>query len=125
MMKDLQKKMDIFIHSLVKDTRTLNETGTSLSFLLNHTSLKDILIYENYIWKTEKVIGEIIEGKINDANTIHSIGNVIKKQNDQLTDMFYGEEPVGIEGINTRKEIKKVMEIFDEMNVEIREILNN
>ncbi|MFD2444041.1 hypothetical protein ACFSO7_08585 [Bacillus sp. CGMCC 1.16607] len=119
-----EQDMDIFTHSLNKDYRTLNETGTSLSFLLNDKSLNDSLIYEDYIWKIEKVTLEIIEGKINDENKIHSIGNVIKKYNDQLKDMFYGEKQVGVEGINTIKEIKKVMEIIDEMNNKIGEILN-
>jgi hypothetical protein len=119
-----EQEMDIFTQSLVKDIRTLNETGTSLSFLLNHTSLSGVLIYEHYIWKIEKILVEIIEGKINDENKIHSIGNVIKKQNEQFTDMFYGEEQVGVEGINTTKEITKVMEIIDVMNKKIGEIVN-
>jgi hypothetical protein len=117
-----EQEMDKFKQALVKDNRNLNETGTSLSLLLNHTGLNGILIYEDYLWKIEKVMIDIIEGKINDENKMHSIGNVIKKQNEQLTDMFYGEEQVGIEGINTEKGIKKVMEIIDEMNNKIGEI---
>jgi hypothetical protein len=119
-----EQEMDLFTHSLVKDFRTLNETGTSLSFLLNPTSIDGIFIYEQYLWKLEVTLYEIIEGKITDENKIHSIGNVIKKQNEQLADMFYGEEQVGIEGINTKKEIKKVMEIIDLMNEKIGEIVN-
>ncbi|MFD2444175.1 hypothetical protein ACFSO7_09325 [Bacillus sp. CGMCC 1.16607] len=76
------------------------------------------------IWKIEVILGEIIEGKIIDEKKIHSIGNVIKKQNKQLSDMFYGKEQVGVEGINTKKEITNVMEIIDVMNKKIGGIVN-
>jgi hypothetical protein len=119
-----EQEMDLFTETLVKDFRTFNETGTSLSFLLNNTSHDGIYIYEHYLRKIEVILIEIIEGKISDENKIHSISNIIKKQNEQFTDMFYGEEHVGIEGINTRKEIKKAMEIIDVMNKKIGEIVS-
>lgn len=117
-----EKEMDLFKHSLDKDIRMLNETGMSLSYLYSPTSLDGI--YEHYIWRTEEMLGKIKEGKISDEKEIHLIGNVIKKQNKQLSDMFYGEEQVGVEGINKKEGFMKVIEIFDLMNKEIGEIVN-
>lgn len=37
--------------------------------------------------------------------------------------MFYGEDKVGVEGINSKQEIIKVIEIIDLMNSEIEGIL--
>lgn len=119
-----EQEMGLFTQSLGKDIRTLNETGMNLSYLFNSTSLDGILIYEDYIWKIEEVLGEIKEGTISDENEIHSIGNVITKQNEKLSDMLYGEEQVGVEGINTKEEVTKVIEIIDSMNKEIDEIVN-
>ncbi|MFD1738718.1 hypothetical protein ACFSCX_19565 [Bacillus salitolerans] len=116
--------MDLFTHSLDKDIRALNKTGMNLSYYLNPTSLNGMLIYEHYIWKIEEILDEINEGKISDENEIHFIGNVIKKQNVQLSELFYGKEPVGVEGINTKEEIMKVIEVIDLMNTEIGEIVN-
>ncbi|MFD2444176.1 hypothetical protein ACFSO7_09330 [Bacillus sp. CGMCC 1.16607] len=44
-----EKELDLFTQSLNKDIRTLNGTGTSLSYLLNSKKLDGILIYEDYM----------------------------------------------------------------------------
>lgn len=118
------QEMVLFSQLLDKDIRSLKETGMNLSYLMHPTSLDGMLIYENYIWKIEQKLRKIKEGEISNEYIIHSIGNVIKNQDEQLTDLFFGEQQVGVEGINTNEEVTKVLEIIDIMNEEVEDILH-
>lgn len=88
----------LYMKSIDKEIRSLNETGTQLGFLLNRST--DPLIYEQHIWFLEAFLTDIKTGKIADKNNIHVIGDIIKHQNDKLSSMIF-EEHIGVKGINT------------------------
>jgi hypothetical protein len=116
-----KQEKDLYHQSLHKDLRSLNEIGHNLTYLLNPANLNGTLIYEQYVWKLEVTLNEIINGKVTDEKMIHSIGKAMKKQNKRLSDIFYGKKQVGVKGINTENEITKVREILNELNEELEE----
>lgn len=125
-----EQEKELFLRALDISGMTLDETDESLSFLLNSNHpatqeyTKGILLYEHEVWKTQEILREISSGNINSENDIHLIGSVIKKQNDKLSDMFYGEKQIGREEFYKKEGLINAIGLVNMMNEEIEEIIN-
>lgn len=120
-----KQEVDLYTHSLNRSVITLNEINHNMSFLILHTTSLDRKNKDGILLRNlEEILGKVMQGEISGEDKIHSIGNVIRKQNDQLYNMFYGEEQIGVEGINTKEEMMKAIKIIDIMSVEIDGVVN-
>lgn len=111
------REKSLYQKSIDSEIRSLNQVGINLGVLLNRENTES-MIYEEHIWKMEKFLKDISEGKINIETDIHFVGEAIKEHNEKLTDMFYKEQ-IGQEAASTKREVDRVIRILELINKEI------
>ncbi|OCA90485.1 hypothetical protein A8F94_00935 [Bacillus sp. FJAT-27225] len=115
-----QRERDLYFNSIDQHIRSLNSIGTDFTFLVQASDLKDILLYEDYIYPLEEYLANIKNGSITNQNSIHSASQIIGTQNKQISNFVYGE--VGVDGLNSEEGVQDLLDILNELNEQVEGI---
>lgn len=109
---------ELYFTLMGKESSRLNEIGMNLRRLLS----PDKLIYEEYIWKIEVFINDIINERLIDEEKIHQVAVVIDKQQEDLQNMFFSDNAIGVSGVNNAENIEQIKDILNIIIDEINEV---
>lgn len=111
---------ELFLSKLVKEELRLNQIGMNLRSLLNIGES----IYEQRVWKIERFVVDVSEGKFTDKEKIHQVAVIMDKQQKNLHDMIFVEQ-IGVSGLNEEKNIERILSILDIIIDEINKVSSN
>jgi hypothetical protein len=109
---------ELYLTLIGKESNRLNEIGMNLRRLLS----QDNLIYEEQIWKIEIFINDISSGRLIDEEKIHQVAVVIDKQQNDLQNMFFPDNAIGVSGVNNVENIEQIKGILNIIIDEINEV---
>ncbi|WP_163536242.1 hypothetical protein [Gracilibacillus sp. YIM 98692] len=110
---------ELFEDSLAKDAFTLNQMGHRMNTLVQQD--KQLLIYEEGIWKIENIIEDIEKGTITKEEMVKDIAEVMEGHSQEMSDLFYKENI----GYVSEDELDRVMDIINSMNAEIEKVVSS
>ncbi len=111
---------ELYLSKLGKEGLHLNQIGMNLRRLLN---IGDS-IYEERIWKIERFVIDISEGKLTDKEKIHQVAIIMDEQQKNLQDMIFVEQ-IGVSGLNEEENIERIIRVLDIIIDEINKVSSN